>query len=246
VKGESRFFADFTWFFQYQIDDPFRLLAFVSNNFGIPLMVMAVFSGLFLLQNRSRAGLLMLMSAITPLLILMLANLFIFTKDRYVFITLFSWIILAAVGIDEIISALNGNVMWLAAGIFFVLFMHAVNDLLLYYEANQGDRLPWKSAFALVQERADENDVAVAFWPEFSPYYLNHDIIAYQDVKLDTMLKSGKRYWFVLDSETIWTNGNLKNWLEQNAVLIEVWYLRRPENNFLRVYLFDPIRTTAP
>src|SRR5215216_5758209 len=82
VKGESRFFADFTWFFQYQIDDPFRLLVFVSNNFGIPLMVMAVFSGLFLVHSRSRTGLLMLISAVMPLLILMLANLFIFTKDR--------------------------------------------------------------------------------------------------------------------------------------------------------------------
>jgi len=246
VKGESRFFADFTWFLQYQIDDPFRLLVFVSNNFGIPLMVMAVFSGLFMVHKRSRSGLLMFMSAIMPLLILMIANLFIFTKDRYVFITLFSWIILAAVGIEEILSTLKGNVKRLAVGIFFVLFMHAVNDLLLYYVANQGNRLPWKSAFTLVQERSDENDVVVAFWPEFSPYYLDHEIIAYEDVNQDTILKSGKRFWFVLDSETIWTNGNLKDWLEQNAVLIDVWYLRRPENNFLRVYLFDPIQTANP
>ena len=246
AHGESKFFADFGWFFQYHVDDPFRLLVFVCNNFGIPLMVMAVFSGFFLFHNRSRPGLLMLMSAIVPLLILMLANFFIFTKDRYVFMTLYSWIILAAVGINEIMSILKGNVGWLAAGIFFVLFVHAGNDLLLYYTVNQGDRLPWKSAFTVVQERADEQDNVVAFWPEFSPYYLNHDIIAYKDVDPDTVLKSGKRYWFVMDSETIWTNDKMKSWLEQNAVLIDVWYLRRPENNFLRVYFFDPNQTTNP
>ncbi len=244
--GESRFFVDFTWFLQYQIDDPFRLLVFVGNNFGIPLMVMAVFSGLFLLHNRSRVGLFLLSSAIMPLLLLMLANSFIFTKDRYVFITLFSWIILVAVGLDAVLSTLKGNAQWLAVGIFFVLLMHAANDLLLYYQANQGNRLPWKSAFALVQERADKNDVVVAFWPEFSPYYLDHDIIGYEDTELDAILKSGQRYWFVLDSETIWTNAKLKNWLEQNAVLIDVWYLRTPENNFLRVYSFDSTRTTVP
>lgn len=244
VKGESRFFADFTWFFQYQIDDPFRLLVFVGNNIGIPLMVMALFSGFFLLHNRSRPGLLMLISAIVPVLILALANLIIFTKDRYVFITLFSWITLAVVGMNEIAFWLKGNSRFLAIGVFFVFFAYALNDMLLYYHANHGNRLPWKAAFSTVEERASEQDVIVAFWPEFHPYYADQPITAYEDVHLENILASDKRYWFVLDSETIWTNGEVKTWLESNAELIDVWYLRRPENNFLRVYLFDPARNT--
>jgi mannosyltransferase len=246
VKGESRFFVDFTWFFQYQIDDPFRLLVFVGNNFGIPLMVMALFSGLFLLCARSRPGLLMFVSATVPLLILLLANLLIFTKDRYVFITIFSWIILAAVGIDTITSWLKGSSRWLAVGVFFMLFTHALNDVLLYYQANQGNRLPWKSAFSTIEEHAREQDTIVAFWPEFHPYYIDQPIIAYEDVDLKNMLASNERYWFVLDSETIWTNADVKTWLESNAELIDVWYLRRPENNFLRVYFFDPVLELDP
>ena len=244
MKGESRFFADFTWFFQYQIDDPFRLLVFVGNNIGIPLMVMALFSGFFLLHNRSRPGLLMLISAIVPVLILILANLIIFTKDRYVFITLFSWITLAVVGIDKIASWLKGNSRFLAIGVFFVFFAYALNDVLLYYHANHGNRLPWKAAFSTVEERASDQDIIVAFWPEFHPYYADQPITAYEDVDLEDILTSDKRYWFVLDSETIWTNGEVKTWLEGNAELIDVWYLRRPENNFLRVYFFDPARNT--
>jgi 4-amino-4-deoxy-L-arabinose transferase-like glycosyltransferase len=246
VNGESRFFADFNWFLQYQIDDPFRLLVFVGNNFGIPLMMMALFSGLFLLSVRSRPGLLMLVSATVPLVILLLANLFIFTKDRYVFITLFSWIILAVVGINEIASWLQGNSRWLAIAVFFVLFAYALNDILLYYQVNHGDRLPWKSAFSSVEERAREQDVIVAFWPEFHPFYTDQPISAYEALDLKSMLASQQRYWFVLDSETIWTNGDVKTWLEGNAELIDVWYLRRPENNFLRVYLFDPARSPEP
>jgi mannosyltransferase len=246
VNGESRFFADFSWFFKYQVDDPLRLLVFVGNNIGVPLMVMALFSGLFLLRAHSRPGLLMFVSAAVPLLILLLANLFIFTKDRYVFITLFSWIILAVVGINEIASWLRAHSRWLALGVFFVFFTYALNDVLLYYQANYGDRLPWKSAFSIVEEHARERDIIVAFWPEFHPYYANQPIHAYEDVDLETMLASDERYWFVLDSETIWTNGEVKTWLENNAELIDVWYLRRPENNFLRVYLFDPARNTDP
>lgn len=246
VNGESRFFADFNWFFQYQIDDPFRLLLFVSNNFGIPLVLMAFFSGLFLLRVRSRPGLLLFVSATVPLLILLFANLLIFTKDRYVFITLFSWIILAVVGINEITSWLQGHSRWLAIAVFFVLFASGLNDVILYYQANLGNRLPWKSAFSLVKGQAREQDVLVAFWPEFHPYYADQPIKAYEDVDLKVMLASHERYWFVLDSETIWTNGNVKTWLENNAELIDVWYLRRPENNFLRVYLFDPARNKDP
>jgi hypothetical protein len=37
-----------------------------------------------------------------------------------------------------------------------VLLAFALNDVLLYYQANHGDRLPWRSAFASVEERARE------------------------------------------------------------------------------------------
>jgi 4-amino-4-deoxy-L-arabinose transferase-like glycosyltransferase len=245
VQGGSRFFGDFNWFTQYQIDDPFRLLLFIGNNMGVPLMVMGFFSGLVLIGKRSQPGLLMIVSALVPLVMLVILNLFIFTKDRYMFITLYSWILLTVLGIAEIASSLKGNQRWLLLGIFFVFFVSAGNDLLLYYKANQGDRLPWKSAFSLVETQAGDQDVIVAYWPEFGPYYTGRELSSYADLDLDTMLKSGKRYWFVLDSETIWLNGKVKPWLEDHAELKNVWYLRRPEDNYLKVYLFDPVRDTS-
>ncbi len=246
VQGGSRFFADFNWFAQYKIDDPFRLLLFIGNNMGLPLMVMGFFSGIVLVTKRSRPGLLMVVSAVAPLVLLLILNLFIFTKDRYMFITIYSWILLTVLGIFEIGSNLKGNQRWLVLGLFFVFFIYAGNDLLLYYKANQGDRLPWKPAFSLVEKQAGDGDVVVAYWPEFGPYYAGREISSYADLDLNTMLKSGKRYWFVLDSETIWLNGNVKTWLEEHAELKNVWYLRRAEDNYLKVYLFDPVRDTGP
>jgi mannosyltransferase len=246
VKGESRFFADFNWFTQYQIDDPFRLLVFIGNNLGIPLMVMAIFSGIILVSKKSRPGLLMFVSAVGILNLLVISNIFIFTKDRYMFVTLFSWIILMVIGISEIAYGLKGNFRWLTLGFFLVFFAHAANDALLYYHANHGNRLQWKSAFSIVKERVEEEDVIVAFWPEFDSYYIDREITAYAEVSVNTLLESDKRYWFVLDSETIWINGDTKLWLENNAELINVWYLRRPEDNSLRLYLFDPAQNIDP
>lgn len=244
--GESRFFGDFTWFTQYQIDDPLRLLVFIANNIGVPLMVFAVFSGAALVFRRSRIGLLMTVGAVVPLLLLVVLNLFIFTKDRYLFITLYSWIILAAVGLVDVATALKDNQRWLMLGVYLVFIAQAVNGLVLYYQVNEGDRLQWKSAFSTISERAEPGDAVVAFWPEFGSYYFQDEVLPYTDVKPDSILASGKRYWFVLDSETIWINAEVKTWLENNGELIEVWYLRRPENNFLRVYRFDPEWPVVP
>jgi hypothetical protein len=240
ATGSSRFFDDFSWFAQNQIDDPIRLFVFISNNIGVPLMGMAILSSIWLIHKKSRPGLLMAISALVPLLVLEVLNPFIFTKDRYIFPTLFCWILLMVTAVMEIAASLKGNHRWLALGLFFVFFVHSANDLVLYYQINQGNRLPWKSAFQMIQERGDQGDAVVAFWPEFGEYYLNRSITSYRDENIDTLLNRDQRTWFVLDSETIWTNGAVKAWLEDNAELVHFWYLRRPEENYLVIYLYDP------
>jgi mannosyltransferase len=240
TMGTSRFFDDFSWFAQNQIDDPVRLFVFISNNIGVPFMAMAIFSSIWLIHKKSRPGLLMAVGALVPLLVLEALNPFIFTKDRYMFPTVFCWILLMVTAVMEIASSLKGNQRWLVLGLFFVFFVHAANDLVLYYQINQGNRLPWKSAFQVIQEQGDQKDAVVAFWPEFGEYYLHRGITSYQEENIDTLLNRDQRTWFVLDSETIWTNGAVKAWLEDNAELVHFWYLRRPEENYLVIYLYDP------
>jgi hypothetical protein len=238
--GESRFFADFDWFFLYRNDDPIRLLGNIGFNIGIPLMVLALFSGLFLITRKHRAGLLITVNAVVPLTILAAANPFIFTKDRYIFMVLFSWIVLAAVAIQELFSQLNGQHKWLAIGVLALLLLDAGGDALLYYRVNHGNRAEWKTAFSMIQEQSQPDDVVVTYWPEFRPFYLDREFIQYEEIDVPTLLKSGKRYWFVLDAETIWANPKMKAFVEEHARLIDVRYLRTPDDFFLKIYLFDP------
>jgi hypothetical protein len=53
-------------------------------------------------------------------------------------------------------------------------------------------------------------------------------------------MNSSNRFWFVVDSETVWANDKMNTWLNDNADLIEVKYLRTPEDLYLRTYLYDP------
>jgi len=240
ANGESRFFADFNWFFLYRNDDPLRLLGNISFNIGIPLMVLALFSGLFLILRKNRAGLLMTANAVVPLITLIVVNPYIFTKDRYVFMILFSWIVLAAIALHELYTDVNGLHKWLALGVLVLLLADAGGDNLLYFRVNHGNRAEWKAAFSIIQERSEPDDIVVTYWPEFGPFYLDREFIQYEDIDVSTLLDSGKRYWFVIDAETIRANPEVVSFLESDARLIDIRYLRTPDDFYLRIYFFDP------
>jgi mannosyltransferase len=239
ANGESRFFADFGWFFLYRNDDPIRLLGNISFNIGVPLMMLALFGGFLLILRKDRAGLLITVNAVTPLIILVAANPFIFTKDRYVFMILFSWIVLAAAAIHELISHTGELQKWLAIGVLALLLADAGGDALLYYRANHGNRAEWKTAFSIIEEQSQPEDIVVTYWPEFGPFYLDREFIQYEDIDVATLLNSGRRYWFVIDAETIRANPEVVSFLESDARLMDVRYLRTPDDFYLRIYFYD-------
>ena len=222
------------------IDDPLRLAIFIAYDIGVPLLCLAVFAGIYLLWQRSRIGLFVMINAIVPIGLLLLINPFYFTKDRYIFMVLPFWLILAAVGIQEIFVHINGDRRLLAIGVLALLLADAAGANLIYYQVNHGNRRDWKSAFALVQERSQPGDQYVTWWTEFGPYYLDQEIISWGDIDPEYVENSDKRFWFILDEETIWGNGVMKQWLERNGELVEILYQRRLSDSHLRIYLYDP------
>jgi uncharacterized membrane protein len=245
ANGESRFFGDFKWFFLYRINDPIVLLGNISFSIGVPLMAQALFSGLFVILKKDRAGLWVATNAVIPLMALVAANPFIFTKDRYVFMTLFSWLILAAIGIKELLTRVNGIHKWLAVGVLFLILADAGSENLLYYQVNNGKRADWRAAFYTIQVQSQPDDIVVTYWPELGAFYLDREFIQYENIDVSTVLNSEQQYWFVLDAETAWANPEMKALLETRAQLIDVHYLRTPDDFFLRIYRFDSEQSEA-
>lgn len=244
-KGESRFFGDFGWFFLYQNEDPLRLLISIIFNVSLPIFSMALIGGFYLLLRKNRAGLFLLISALLPVATLVFLNPFMFTKDRYVFMTLPGWLILTAIAIKELVAQARGTSKLLALGVLVVFLAHSAGTNLLYYHVNKGNRLDWRAAFEFVKERSQAQDVVVAWWPEFGPFYLDAEIVPWENVQVETIIESDRRHWFVVDYETVWGNIPLKNWLEAQGQLVEVFYLRQPEDDYyLRIYLYDPVKNS--
>lgn len=222
------------------IDDPFRLATFIAFDIGIPVMCLAFFSGAYLVYHKSNAGLFVLVNALVPVALLVLISPFYFAKDRYVFMVLPFWLILAAVGVQEVFQQVNASRQILVVGILALLVADAAGDNLLYYQINHGNRHDWRTAFTLVQEQSLPDDRVVSWWTEFGPYYLDRKIISWEIVDRAFVEESGNRFWFVLDEETIWGNGSMKLWIEKHAELVDVIYLRRPMDVQLLIYLYDP------
>ena len=128
----------------------------------------------------------------------------------------------------------------LATGVLVLLIAAEASSALLYYGVNNGNRRDWEGAFAMIEERAQEEDVVVSYWPKLVEYYLGEEGLEWQNVTPESVANSGSRHWFVIDSETIWANDQMAAWLEKNAELIDVNYLRTPEDISLRIYLYDP------
>jgi uncharacterized membrane protein len=240
TSGVSRFFGDFGWFFLYRNMTPPRLVGAIVFSIGLVLMTLALFGGYYLIRQKSRPALLLSISAVLPILLVLPLSTFMFTKDRYVFITLPTWIILASVAVNAVSTRLKGQQMLLGAAVLSLLLADAAQNNLLYYRSYEGNRRDWRGAFALVREQAHEGDAVVAFWPEFGPYYLDREIIAWDDIERQEIVEMDRRIWFVVDSETVWGDLRKKAWIEENADLIDVFYLRTPGEQSIRVYLYDP------
>jgi mannosyltransferase len=229
------------------IDSPARLLIITAFSIGIPILCIAVFSGAYLYLERNRAGLFFLISAVLPLFLIALANPFVFTVERYVFMTSLFWMALAANGMVSMFAVAHQRRTLLAVGILFVLLSDAAGSNLMYYQINHGDRLAWREAVDYVRGRMHPGDVVVSTRAPLAAYYLGHDTLEYRELLPADFEEIDAPIWFIMDYPGIWHGkGESKAWIEQRAQIVQFSYLRIREYNYLVIYFFDPARNTDP
>ncbi len=241
-NGTSRFFADFGGFFGSSIENPLGQGVLIFSEIGIPVAAFSFVTGIYLLFQKNRIGLLIWLGAVIPVGLVILVTPFMFTEERYAFMTLPSWLMLGAIGIKEIFTQLKGSSKILVLGVLVLFLSDTVGNNLLYYRTNNGNRRDWRGAFALVEEQSNVDDIYVATWPELGSYYLQKEVISWQDTNRDDIFARNKRVWFVVipDMATFWGSQGFYRWVKNNAELVDVSYLRRRDNTNLYIYLYDP------
>jgi hypothetical protein len=194
------------------------------------------------LLKKSRSGLFFLLGAVVPIGLLLIANSYLYTDERYAFITLPGWIILGALATKEIFSETRNQSKLLATGVLVLLLADAAYGNLMYFHVNHGNRLDWRGGFELIQEKSLDGDLVVSYWPDLGSYYLGEDVLSLKDVNPELMSAGGHRIWFVIDNFAVWSVSKTSLWVERHCELImsDEIFVDRTER--LRVYLCEPAR----
>ena len=240
IAGESRLLAFVTKFVGNPNKSPARFLASYVYRVGVPTLCLGAVGGLYLIARRKPIGLYLLLAAIIPPLLLTLAAPFVFTADRYAFVSLPGWIILSAVTIKTLFveSTRYGQILMLAVPLIVLSDAAAQNTL--YYTYQNGSRHDWNSAYTFIEAHQRQNDVVIAARPQIGEYYLRRPLQAINNVDTQSVLQSSQRIWFVVNEEV---DLDLQQWIDDHGELVRVLDVHIPGNVYsLRLYLFEPGR----
>lgn len=233
-------------------NSPIWLAAGVAYYVRLSTVCMASGGAAFLMLRRSggrrqRAGILMSISALLPLLLLMVLSTFQYTANRYVFITLPSWLILAAVaGVELFRRAGNSrreglDPRWLATGALLFLLVDPLGEAGLYFQYQNGNREDWRAAFAYIDAQRAPEDRIVAPHPELARYYLGEQTGRFTQIDLAQIEAAGQTVWFVENMNVADLYPDAARWLRREAQLMEVFDVSVEARTFtMRVYRYIP------
>jgi mannosyltransferase len=209
---------------------------------GIPVILFGVLGLYTLYTKKHRAFVLLGLSAFIPLLGTMALSPFIYTANRYVFVSLIAWIILASIGITELIKNSQGNLRLLALGSLLVVFAISMSDNLMYFMVQHGNRADWKSAMSYVVENMEPGDRVYSSSPEVVNYYLKERSVNIRRVKPNDYEEPDRRAWFIIDNIADSYHPKVSAWVINNTRLMGAYDVTVMARNFkMRLYFYDPV-----
>jgi hypothetical protein len=235
-----------SFFFQFIGNEskvnPFWLLAEIVNDIGIPVVCLGFFAGISLLIKKNRKGIFIFVSAVIPLILILAITPFSFTVPRYLFITLPSWAILAAIAIQELFEQVSEYGKILAGGILLTLISVSVFQDIQYFKYEKGYRHDHKAAYAYIQQNRRDDDLVASNFPEIGEFYLGEPVIERGefDSNPEKYIQVGRRIWF---EDSNWGPPDDQEWLRAHSELIAVFDVSTPLRTLLlRLYLYDPAK----
>lgn len=238
MSNPEKWLAGFGWV----NNNPFWLMGGVVYYIGLAILCMGSVGGWFLLQQKNRAALLLALAATFPILAILALSPIQYTANRYAFIALTSWLILAAAGVWELVQRVEKSAWVLALGVLLILLLEPVSETVLYYRYQNGNRDNWKSAFTLINRYKEADDKVVVTNTLLGDYYTEgKDTINYRALDLEDLPMDGRRYWFVEDNNVGDKSPATLHWLQENADLKAVFDVHVRARVFkMRVYLYEP------
>jgi uncharacterized membrane protein len=227
--------------FSWVNNSPFWVLSGVVYYVGIPIMIMGALGAIYLLSKKDRAALLLSLAAVFPLLAIAALAFFQYTANRYAFVALTSWIILASFAVRELLDLAPQRARILALGALLLLFLEPLSEDVLYYQYQNGNRDNWKAALAFVGRHKEPGDIVVVTNTLLGDYYLHGPTVNLRGIDLDSLPQNGDRVWFVEDMNVGEKSPGDLRWIQENATMLANFDVHVRARNFkMRIYIYDP------
>ncbi len=227
--------------------NPFWIAAGVVYYVGLPGIVLGSLGGAYLMLSKDRAGLLFTIAALVPLLSIMLVSLVQYSANRYVFVSLTAWLILAAIAAVELLRAVRGAPHhYLALGAMAILILQPMSEDVLYYRYQHGNRDNWRAAFAFIETNMRDGDRVISGNPAVGRYYLDGEVSGMAYLEEADLEGVNSRTWFVEDMTVAKKWPHVHRWLRGHATLVRQFDVQVRARTFeMNVYLYQPTSLSA-
>jgi 4-amino-4-deoxy-L-arabinose transferase-like glycosyltransferase len=239
ISNPGKWLEGFGWI----NNNPIWIISGLAFYIGLPFLCIGALAAVYFLLQKSRAVLLLTFAAILPIVALMVLSLFQYSANRYAFVSLISWLILAGLGVWELFCQSKGRTWLLVSGVLLILLLVPMSENILYYQYQNGNRDNWTAAFRLVNRSKAPGDMVVVTNTQLGDYYTEGEgTINFRRIDYDSLPTEEGRVWFIEDNNLGEKLPNILRWVEQNSDLISNYDVHVRARNFkMRVYLYDPV-----
>jgi uncharacterized membrane protein len=227
--------------FGYANNNPIWLFAGFAYYVGLATVCLGFLGAVYFLRQKQRAVLLMTINALVPIVSLMAISPFHYTANRYAFISLISWLVLAGLAATKALTHNRGRLRILVIGLLLFITIQSLSDNFLYYRFQNGNRDNWRAAIAYVGAHRHEGDLVFINNPELGSYYLQNPVLPFSEADPTKIAAGEKRVWFIEDMVAREIYPTTHRWLQTHAQLTaEADVHLQARTFFMRVYLYEP------
>jgi hypothetical protein len=169
-----------------------------------------------------------------------------YTANRYVFLTLTSWIVLGALGLDALANSARSrlNALALVLGVF--LFTVPLGQDFAYFQFQNGIRGDWRAALQYINIKMEPSDQAFFANPDIAQFYLQRPALGFAEFYPEQAEQQKRRIWFVEDMNVADLYPQQLAWVKAHATPVANFNTYALLRTFvLQVYLYTPTETGA-
>ena len=225
---------------------PARIVFGTVYFLGLPMVWVAIAGALYGLINRNRIVLFFGLSAVIPVVLIAVTALFQYAANRYAFVSLTSWVVLAGYAGARLVAETRARPLVLIAGFLSLLVVLPLVEDAIYFQIGNGNREDSRAAIAFVAAHKQPDDLVFATDPDLVTHYMGERPTTFAETDLRTVAiqEPPRRAWILLDRNAAAKYPDSYAW-----TLAHAWpkanfdVPRLGENLTMQVWLYDPART---